>query len=214
MNYRHSFIAFLFCTWVHLQAQDKLELVGVVAGMNTAWAVREDPSFESSPKIGFSVGALFQRSQSKNFFWDIKLLASFNQATYKHTSTSLTPGYFETFKGKQQAGFIELPVMLAFRLEKLGVKHVKAGLFLAYGFWAHTQNTLHQVQLDNIHDAEFSGNNYHVFEFPDIGFAGGIELNLIKSLHLEATYNHGFREIAPEWKIKRSVISLLCVWRF
>ena len=170
-----------------------------------AWGVNERPtplpwgegySFTSSPKLGFSMGGALKLKGSGRTSFEIQLLYSYNRASYayKYSDNNL----LLRNNGDQAISFIDVPLLVAYRLPARLVSHLKAGVMPSKTVVAKAKNRRVNTMNQNTTQWDWDGKNSSFFKSSDIAVVAGAEVGITRRFGLEFRFTRGLRNLFKE----------------
>ena len=177
----------LLAASVDMQAQ--MVKFGIKAGLNYANQTGSDitinsGNYDKEAITSYHAGLVAEIKLTDGFSVQPELLYSTQGATYKYAATEF----------KNELGYLSIPVLAKFHLNKT----VSLDLGPQASFLLSERN-------------DFDVENAETFEF---GVAGGLTLNVTKSIFLQGRYVLGLTEASKDADVKNSVVQISAGFKF
>ena len=169
--------------------QAQLVKFGIKAGWNYANRTGSDitinsGNYDKEAITSYHAGLVAEIKLTDGFSVQPELLYSTQGATYKYAATEF----------KNELGYLSIPVLAKFNLNKT----VSLDLGPQASFLLSERN-------------DFDVENAETFEF---GVAGGLTLNVTKSIFLQGRYVLGLTEASKDADVKNSVVQISAGFKF
>ncbi|MFV8322455.1 porin family protein [uncultured Flavobacterium sp.] len=169
--------------------QAQLVKFGIKAGLNYANQTGSDitinsGNYDKEAITSYHAGLVAEIKVTDGFSVQPELLYSTQGATYKYAATEF----------KNELGYLSIPVLAKFNLNKT----VSLDLGPQASFLLSERN-------------DFDVENAETFEF---GVAGGLTLNVTKSIFLQGRYVLGLTEASKDADVKNSVVQISAGFKF
>ena len=169
--------------------QAQLVKFGIKAGLNYANQTGSDitinsGNYDKEAITSYHAGLVAEIKLTDGFSVQPELLYSTQGATYKYAATEF----------KNELGYLSIPVLAKFHLNKT----VSLDLGPQASFLLSERN-------------DFDVENAETFEF---GVAGGLTLNVTKSIFLQGRYVLGLTEASKDADVKNSVVQISAGFKF
>ena len=169
--------------------QAQLVKFGIKAGLNYANQTGSDitinsGNYDKEAITSYHAGLVAEIKLTDGFSFYFELLYSTQGATYKYAATEF----------KNELGYLSIPVLAKFNLNKT----VSLDLGPQASFLLSERN-------------DFDVENAETFEF---GVAGGLTLNVTKSIFLQGRYVLGLTEASKDADVKNSVVQISAGFKF
>ncbi|MGZ9735593.1 porin family protein [Flavobacterium sp. GNP002] len=169
--------------------QAQLVKFGIKAGLNYANQTGSDitinsGNYDKEAITSYHAGLVAEIKLTDGFSVQPELLYSTQGATYKYAATEF----------KNELGYLSIPVLAKFNLNKT----VSLDLGPQASFLLSERN-------------DFDVENAETFEF---GVAGGLTLNVTKSIFLQGRYVLGLTEASKDADVKNSVVQISAGFKF
>ena len=169
--------------------QAQLVKFGIKAGLNYANQTGSDitinsGNYDKEAITSYHAGLVAEIKLTDGFSVQPELLYSTQGATYKYAATEF----------KNELGYLSIPVLAKFNLNKT----VSLDLGPQASFLLSERN-------------DFDVENAETFEF---GVAGGLTLNVTKSIFLQGRYVLGLTEASKDADVKNSVVQISAGFTF
>ena len=167
-----------------LCSQEELSIT-IVAGPNAAWAVTKKTGQEAKSGLGFSAGGGADVKIINRLGIEVQAVCSYNKADFK--LTTFGGNYFAD--GNQRIVFVDVPVLLTYKVGSGVPITLKAGGVLSWPIYARTKVTSGQYAYHYSHRNEF------FFQSKDHGLALGAQIDISKRLGLDFRFHRGLNSL-------------------